>query len=150
MCTLTRTLPIYNVYILQQSRKGMSEPDWKSRSFKYTVNLIISMSLDFTKTLIQTIQYMIVSCPPAAFKNQIESHPLFLLRPECSLSRVSPADCHVIAAFDFANLSGCTKLIKESTHKLGKCLILLLTDVQGLVIILLVNQIVLLFNSLCK
>ena len=47
------------------------------------------------------------------------------------LKSVSPTDRHSIAAFDFANLSGCTQLIKKPTHKLGNCLNLLLTDVPG-------------------
>ena len=49
------------------------------------------------------------------------------------LKSVSPTDRHGNAAFDFANLSGCTQLIKEPTHKLGNCLDLLLTDVPGVV-----------------
>ena len=46
---------------------------------------------------------------------------------------MSPTDCHGIAAFDFANLSGCTQFIKEPTRKLGKCLNMLFTDVPGMV-----------------
>ena len=49
------------------------------------------------------------------------------------LKSVSLTDCHGIAAFDFANLSGCTQLIKEPTHRLGNCQDLLLTDVTGVV-----------------
>ena len=37
------------------------------------------------------------------------------------------------ATFDFANLSGCTQLIKDPTHNLGNCLDLLLNDVPGVV-----------------
>ena len=47
------------------------------------------------------------------------------------LKSASPTDCHGIVAFDFTNLSGCTKLIKEPTHKLVNCLDLLLIDVAG-------------------
>ena len=46
---------------------------------------------------------------------------------------MSPTDCDGIAAFDFANLSGCRQLMKELTYKLGNCLDLLLTDVLGVV-----------------
>ena len=42
---------------------------------------------------------------------------------------MSPTDRHGIAA----NLSGCTQLTKEPTHKLGNCLDLLLTNVLGMV-----------------
>ena len=49
---------------------------------------------------------------------------------------MSPTDRYGIVAFDFANLSGCTKLIKEPTHKLDNCLNLLLTDVTGVVVTL--------------
>ena len=49
------------------------------------------------------------------------------------LKSVSPTDRHGNAAFDFANLSGCSQLIKEPTHKLDNCLDLLLTDVLGVV-----------------
>ena len=34
---------------------------------------------------------------------------------------------------DFANMSGCTELIKEPTHKLGNCLDLLFNDAPGVV-----------------
>ena len=51
----------------------------------------------------------------------------------------SPSDRHCIAVFDFVNLSGCMQLIKKSTHKLGNCLDLLLTDVPGVVDLLLGN-----------
>ena len=49
------------------------------------------------------------------------------------LKSVSPTDRHSIAAFDFANLSSYTQLIKDLTHKLGNCLDLLFTDVPGVV-----------------
>ena len=52
---------------------------------------------------------------------------------------MSPTDHHGNAAFDFANLSACTQLIKEPIHKLGNCLNLLLTDVPGVVDLLLGN-----------
>ena len=42
------------------------------------------------------------------------------------LKSVSPTDRYGNAAFDFANLSGCSQLIKEPTHKLSNCLDLLL------------------------
>ena len=42
-------------------------------------------------------------------------------------------DDHGIAAFDFANVSGCTQLVKGPTHNLGGCLDLVLTDVPDLV-----------------
>ena len=45
---------------------------------------------------------------------------------------MSTIDCHGIAAFDFANYCGCSKLIKESTNNFGNCLNLLLIDVPGL------------------
>ena len=65
---------------------------------------------------------------------------------------MSPTNRQGIAAFDFANLSGCTKLFKEPTHKLGNCLALLLIDVPGVVDPaidpLLVNLTILLFDSL--
>ena len=48
-------------------------------------------------------------------------------------TRVSPTDHHENAAFDFANMSGCTQLIKEPTHKFGTYLDLLITDVPGVV-----------------
>ena len=32
------------------------------------------------------------------------------------LKYVNPTDCYGIAAFDFANMYGCTQLIKEPTH----------------------------------
>ena len=46
---------------------------------------------------------------------------------------MSLTDCHGVAVFDFANMSGCTQLIKEPTNKLGNCLNLLLTVVPGVV-----------------
>ena len=46
---------------------------------------------------------------------------------------MSPTNRHGNAAFDFANLFGCSQLIKEPIHKLGNCLDLLLTDVPGVV-----------------
>ena len=46
---------------------------------------------------------------------------------------MSPTDHHGIAALDFANLSGCTQLIKDPTHKFGNCLDLLFTDVPNVV-----------------
>ena len=49
-------------------------------------------------------------------------------------------DCHGIAVFDFSNLFGCTKLIKEPTHKLDNYLDLLPTDVPGVVDPLLGNS----------
>ena len=45
----------------------------------------------------------------------------------------SPTDCHGIVAFDFVNLSGCSKLIKEPKQKLDYCLDLFLIDVAGMV-----------------
>ena len=47
------------------------------------------------------------------------------------LKSASPTDRPGIAAFYFTNLSGCTQLVHEPTHKLGNCLDLLLTDVPG-------------------
>ena len=49
---------------------------------------------------------------------------------ECFKS-MSPTDRYGITAFNFTNLSGCTQLFKELTHKLDKFLNLLLTDVPG-------------------
>ena len=46
---------------------------------------------------------------------------------------MTPTDRHGIAAFDCANLSSCTQLINEPTHKLGNYLDLLLTDVPCVV-----------------
>ena len=41
---------------------------------------------------------------------------------------MSLTNCQSIAAFDFADLSGCTQLIEESTHKHDNCLDLPLVD----------------------
>ena len=49
------------------------------------------------------------------------------------LKSASPTNFHGIAAFDLANLSGCSQLIKKPTHKLRNCLDLLITDVPGVV-----------------
>ena len=46
---------------------------------------------------------------------------------------MSPTDRHGIAAFNFVNLSGCIEFMKEPTHKRGNSLNLLLTDVPGVV-----------------
>ena len=46
---------------------------------------------------------------------------------------MTPTDCNGIAAFHFANLSGSTQEVKKSTHMLGNCLNLLLTDVLDVV-----------------
>ena len=46
---------------------------------------------------------------------------------------MSPTNHHGVEVLNFANLSGGTHLIKEPTHKFGNCLDLLLTDVLGVV-----------------
>ena len=67
------------------------------------------------------------------------------------LKSVSSTDCHGIAAFDIANLSGCTQLIKKPTHKLDKCLgqFLLISQVWWILwlVFLLVIMTILLFRS---
>ena len=79
-------------------------------------------------------RFTIVSCLPwVTFKNWTESRPLSLLATWMLIIRSgsnlwSPTDCHDIAAFDFANLSGCTQPIKETTHKLHYWLQRLLTN----------------------
>ena len=49
------------------------------------------------------------------------------------LKSVSLTDCYGIIAFNFTNLSCCTQLIIEPTHKLGNCLDVMLTDVPDVV-----------------
>ena len=49
------------------------------------------------------------------------------------LNFVTPTDCAGRSVLDFADMSGCVQLVKESTHNNGNCLDLLFTDVQGMV-----------------
>ena len=43
------------------------------------------------------------------------------------------ANCHGVAAFDFATVSGCNQLVVGPTHACGGTLDLLMTDVPDLV-----------------
>ena len=117
----------------------MPVPVTNSRSLESAVSLIISKSFVFTTTLI--LDDLIHNCllPSMSDIQELDRKSSFIFFSDLNaqnqnwLKSVSPTDHHGIAAFDFSKMFGCTQLIKKPTHKLGNCLDLLLTYIQGVV-----------------